>query len=130
MKVEVADKYSRQLCEENPDKMYVFGDNLAGYGTGTKSGQAVIRGCSNSFGIPVKRYPSMAAGSFFTDRDCERAHMLGALRQLYSMGKHYTIVFPSSGIGTGRAKMQEHSPILFGELSEIMLKHFGVKNGN
>lgn len=129
MKVEVVEKYSRKLCEDNLDKMYVFGDNLAGYGTGPKSGQAVIRGCSNAFGIPVKRYPSMAVGSFFTDQPCEREHMLGALRQLYSLGKHYTIVFPSNGIGTGRAKMQENSPALFAELSEIMFKHFGVKNG-
>lgn len=129
MKVETTEVYSRELCEANPDKLYVFGGNLAGYGTGPKSGQAVIRGCSNAFEVPTKRYPSMAAGSFFTDRRCERDHVLTALRELYKLGKHYIIVFPKGGLGTGRAKMKEHSPLLFGEMSEIMMKHFGLSNG-
>lgn len=112
-------------CRKFPDHVFVFGDNLAGYGT---AGQACIRKERNAFGIPTKRYPSMADGSFFTDKDCEREHLLKSLRELYSLSRGHTIVFPSGGIGTGLSKMDKHSPKLYAEMCEILLKHFGVVN--
>ncbi|MNC26168.1 hypothetical protein D3C75_742900 [compost metagenome] len=126
MNITYTNELSIQKCRANPEHIHVFGDNLAGYGT---AGQAAIRNEPNAFGIPTKRYPSMEAGSFFTDRDCEREHVLKALRELYSLAKRRTIVFPSNGIGTGMAKMREMSPKLFAEMNDILLKHFGVRNG-
>lgn len=126
MKIEYTNELNVQMCKTNPEKIHVFGDNLAGYGT---AGQACIRKEPNTFGIPTKRYPSMANGSFFTDQQCEREHVLTALRELYSLAKRYTIVFPSKGIGTGMAKMSQYSPKIFTEMNEILLKHFGIRNG-
>lgn len=126
MNIIYVDKLSVDLCRAQPDHVFVFGDNLAGYG---KGGQAVIRYEMNAFGIPTKRYPSMAAGSFFTDQNCEREHVLKALRDLYCIAKQRTIVFPSKGVGTGMAKMPESSPKIFSEMNEILLKHLGIKNG-
>lgn len=34
MKIEVVDKFSVQAYLDYPGKLFVFGDNLAGYGTG------------------------------------------------------------------------------------------------
>lgn len=126
MSIEYVDNLTVDLCRVKPDHVLVFGDNLAGYG---KGGQAIIRSEPNSFGIPTKRYPSMAAGSFFTDQACEREHVIKSLRELYSLAKQRTIVFPQNGIGTGMAKMYESSPKIFAEMNEILLKHFGIKNG-
>lgn len=126
MKVEYIDKLTVDVCRANPTKVYVFGDNLAGYGI---SGQACIRKEPNAFGVPTKRYPSMATGSFFTDKACEREHLLTALRDLYILARTRTIVFPKNGIGTGLAKMKETSPALYQEMSSILNKYFGVANG-
>lgn len=125
MTIQYIDNLSVRLCRDKPDSIFIFGDNLAGYGT---AGQAVIRKEPNAFGIPTKRYPSMAAGSFFTDKKCEREHVLKALRELYPLRRR-TIYFPKNGIGVGMAKMPESSPVLFKEMSEILFKHFGIING-
>lgn len=127
MNIEYTNDLTVRKCQANPEHIHVFGDNLAGYGT---AGQACIRKEPNAFGIPTKRYPSMEAGSFFTDKECERQHVLKALRELYSLAKRRTIVFPSKGIGVGMAKMRETSPKLFAEMNDILLKHFGVRNGH
>lgn len=126
MNIEYTNELTVQMCRANPAKIFIFGDNLAGYGT---AGQACIRKEPNAFGIPTKRYPSMAAGSFFTDRDCEREHVLTALRELYTLGRRHTVVFPTKGIGTGMAKMKQYSPSIYAEMNQILLKHFGIRNG-
>lgn len=126
MKIEYTDNLSVDVCRSNPAKVFVFGDNLAGWGT---AGQACIRKEPNAFGIPTKRYPTMENGAFFTDRECERNHVLTALRELYTLGRTRTLVFPSKGLGTGMAKMNTSSPKLFAEMTDIMKKHFGARNG-
>lgn len=126
MNIEYCDNYTVDICRNNPEKIFVFGCNLAGYGT---AGQACIRKEPNSFGIPTKRYPSMSEGSFFTDQKCEEEHVLNSLRNLYILSKRHIIVFPTNGIGTGLAKMKENSPNIYTKICEILLKHFGVKNG-
>lgn len=39
------------------------------------------------------------------------------------------IVFPEDGIGTGRAKMKEKSPIAYKMMCDILWEHFGIRNG-
>lgn len=126
MNIEYTNDLTVRKCRDQPGYVYVFGDNLAGYGT---AGQACIRKEPNAFGIPTKRYPSMEDGAFFTDQQCEREHVLKALRELYTLARHTTIVFPSKGIGTGMAKMKQSSPKLFAEMNNILLKHFNIRNG-
>lgn len=126
MKIEYTDRMSPELCKVNPTKIFVYGDNLAGYG---RAGQACIRDEINAFGIPTKRYPSMGEGAFFSDTKCEEEHVLSSLRNLYVLSKRHTIVFPTSGVGTGLAKMKEYSPKIYGKMCQILLKHFGVENG-
>lgn len=121
--VSLMKRYSKKIVQENPDKIFVFGDNLEEYG---KGGQAIIRDCQNSFGIPTKRKPSMSKDSFFSDQEDEFKIVENKLRDLFKLNKE--IVFPVDGLGTGLAKMEEKSPLLFKRMNEIINKFFiGIK---
>lgn len=127
MNIEVCyDQYTPELLRNNPEKMYVFGDNMKRYG---KRGQAIIRGEPNAFGVATKRYPSMDDWAFFSDKYDEYEAVVNDLRNLYRLGKEYTIVFPSAGIGTGLAKMKERSPGVWHNMSFLLSTHFGYANG-
>ncbi len=126
--IEIIEKYSIEECKKYPNKIFVFGDNLIEKGTG---GQAIIRNEPNSFGIPTKRLPNMMESSFFSDKKDEETRLkekLYLLNDLFKQNK--TIVFPKNGIGTGLAKMQEKSPILFKKMNKYLLDTFGYNNGN
>lgn len=125
--IEYTDNLTVDLCQANPAKVFVFGDNLARYGT---AGQACIRKEPNAFGIPTKRYPSTHEGAYFSDSSCEMEHVKNSLRQLYSIAKRHTIVFPSKGIGTGMAKMPTKSPLIFKEMCEILMTHMKIRNSS
>lgn len=77
--IEYTDNLTVELCRNNPAKIFVFGDNLAGTGM---AGQH--RKQPNAFGIPTKRYPSMHDGSFFSDSECEKNHVLSSLRVVFN----------------------------------------------
>lgn len=126
MNIKYTNELSVQMCRDNPEDIHVFGDNLCGSGC---AGQAIIRYEPNAFGIPTKRYPSTHIGAYFRDKDCEREHVLKALRELYVLGKSRTIVFPENGVGTGLARMKQYSPDIFKQMNEILLKHFTIRNG-
>lgn len=128
MKVEVEHKkYTIQLLRQNPDKIYVFGDNLKRYG---KGGQATIRDEPNVFGVATKRYPSLDSTAFFSDQQDELEQVLVDLRALYKIGRLFTIVFPSAGIGTGLSAMQVKSPLIWCKMNEVLMEHFGFINRN
>lgn len=123
MNVEICyEQYTSELLRNNPGKIYVFGDNMKRYG---KRGQAVIRDEPNAFGVATKRYPSMDDWAFFSDKYDEYEAVVSDLRELYTLGKKHTVVFPSAGIGTGLAKMKERSPGVWSKMSFILKTHFG-----
>ena len=127
MNIEVEDKpYTPELLRQNPEKIYVFGDNMKRYG---KGGQAVIRDEPNAFGIATKRYPSMEDWAFFSDKDDEFDCVLNDLRGLYVLSKTHTIVFPRAGIGTGLAKMELKSFALWSRMNSILKDYVGYING-
>lgn len=113
---------SVELLRSNPDKIYVFGDNLLRRGT---AGQAAVRGEPNAFGIPTKRAPSMVASAFFSDRPDEVQAVLQALRELYVLARTRTVVFPAAGLGTGLARMASSSPKAYQQMRSILSAHFG-----
>ena len=121
------DKLSIKLCRENPNDIFVFGDNLIGEG---KGGQAIIRDEPNAFGIPTKRLPSMRPNAFFGDRRDEASSLfalLNILAELKNTNGNGRIVFPSAGLGTGLAKMEEKSPKLYKAMNEFIKENFGVE---
>lgn len=126
MNIMYASNLSVSLCRATPESIFVFGCNLKRFG---KGGQAVIRDEPNSFGIPTKRYPSWDDWAFFSDEPDEIEAVKESLRELYKLGQNKVIVFPEDGIGTGRAKMKEKSPVAYEMMCGILLEHFGIVNG-
>ncbi len=113
-KVEFQEVFSIEDCEANPHKLYVFGDNLLRKGSGPYSGQAVIRHCKNAHGVATKREPNNMPSAFFSDKEEEFACVEEDFFALLDKVHNYSaVVFPSSGLGTGRAQLQEKSPKMF-----------------
>jgi len=54
---------TREYLRENPDHVFVFGDNKLRTG---KGGAASLRDEPNTYGFITKKYPNNNAGSFFT----------------------------------------------------------------
>jgi hypothetical protein len=125
MKTEVVEEYSIRLLRDSPDKIFVFGDNMKRYG---KGGQAIIRDEHNSFGIATKRYPSKDNRAYFSDKPDELDTMMGDLRSLHKLARGSVVVFPAWGIGTGLAMLERKSPLIWNELCNILLDHFGFDN--
>lgn len=110
--------YSGDLCRENPERVFVFGDNLLRHGMG---GQAVIRNEPNVYGVATKRSPSMSRDAFFREGDeADRKALVGdlaGLRQLLVDGK--TVVIPRDratdkvALGNGLARLPEYAPSLY-----------------
>lgn len=98
---------------KNPKAIFVFGDNLLGYGNG---GQACIRPAKNSFGIPTKNSPSMSNDAFFSDDEFEKITKIidekfNQLNNFESEG--YLIYFPENPLGSGLAKLNICAPKIY-----------------
>ncbi|MBO9428352.1 hypothetical protein [Sulfitobacter sp. R18_1] len=102
---------TREDLKSNPDRLYIFGDNVIRRGYG---GQAkAMRGEPNAIGIATKRLPSLKSDAFFYDttyeENCEIIeHDFEPVFSALKAGK--TVVFPTNGIGTDRARIHETAP--------------------
>jgi hypothetical protein len=114
--------YSVDLLNSKLDHLFIFGDNLIGKGL---AGQAIIRNCVNSYGIPTKKYPSNKHGSFFDDSEYEEniKHIKNAIDNI-PKGYEY-IVFPTDGLGTGLAGLPTKAPKTFTFLNKYINDIFG-----
>ena len=118
--------FSMEQCENNKLSLYIFGDNMISIGTG---GQAQIRYCNNSFGIPTKRLPSMTDESFFNDRDDEKECIdinISQLKSIIDSNIYENIILPYDGLGTGLAEMDKRSPYLFKYLNDSLSKLLNI----
>ena len=109
--------------KENPNKVYLFGDNLLRKG---KGGQAIIRDEDNAFGIPTKKKPSTSDDAYFTDNEYD-SNIKAINDAINKIPKDKDIVIPMDGLGTGLAKLKEKAPNTFGYL-QSSLKELGFKN--
>lgn len=129
MKIRYEKKITKEMCQANPDEIFVYGDNLIKKGKAPGAGQAEIRDEANAAGIPTKRLPSNKDEAFFSDQPEEVEAVVQALRDLYKRARGKTVVFPKDGIGTGRAKMKDKSPQAWKKMNEILDSFFDVQNG-
>ena len=123
MEVKKIKRYSVDLVEQNPDHVFIFGDNICGIGRG---GQAQIRYCKNAHGIPTKLKPSQLPDSYFSDDsyDSNIAHINKALD---SIPKYYkVIVFPEDGLGTGLAELPQRAPKTYAYLNNAINERYGA----
>ena len=101
----------RSDLQDNPNVLYVFGDNLGCTGYGGQA--AEMRGEPNAIGIPTKMMPAMTEISFFTDENYPEAQPVIAQRCKILQDhcdKGGVVVWPHDDIGTGRAQLQERAP--------------------
>ncbi len=101
----------RQDLRDNPDWLYVFGDNLAGNGSGGQARQ--MRNEPNAVGIVTKRYPATDDGAYLTDADEDlvRALLIPVLERLCRhLALGGTVVWPKAGVGTGLAEVSTRAP--------------------
>jgi hypothetical protein len=132
--------YSPALCRAHPDKIFVFGDNTKGFG---KGGQAIIRDEPNAFGVPTKRLPSMAEGSFFEEGNAADLNFVfDALSNLWSMlrgdadRQPLTIVIPVNAqgkvsLGLERAELPQRAPSIYATIEthvSEMCDAYGVEH--
>lgn len=124
--------YTPALCRACPDLLFVFGDNMLGFG---KGGQAIIRSEPNAFGVPTKRKPAMSPGSFFAEgNEKDMDAVLESIEELWTHlenGKH--VVFPMTengevSLGLERAKLRQKAPSIYTTIEnhvEEMCNSFG-----
>lgn len=117
-KVERIRFITRDFVRANPDKIFLFGDNLEQRGFGGQA--AAMRGEPNTIGIPTKKSPSYSDEAFFTDNEFEQnkaaidlafAKLANAVSDAIRM-----IIVPANGLGTGRAELDKRAPKTFAYL--------------
>ncbi|MEY9178185.1 hypothetical protein [Bradyrhizobium elkanii] len=100
---------TRADLKNNPDTIFVFGDNVERRGYGGQAAQ--MRGEPNAIGVATKWRPSMAPDAFFDDSiECHVEVMrdLEKVQKALDAGK--LVVIPQDGIGTGLARLQSTAP--------------------
>lgn len=104
---------SRQDLKDNPDTLYVFGDNFVRKGFGGQAKE--MRGEPNAVGLPTKKYPSFRPEAFLTDDDLEEVlekSRPGIVMLLNHLKSGKNVVIPTDGVGTGLAGLGPNSAIL------------------
>lgn len=122
-RVRTQKKISRRDLKDNPDTVYLFGDNDVRKG---KGGQAAsMRGEPNAYGIRTKKVPSNQAHAFYRDDTFEenkakidedftqprkgpRGETLPSLVDHVRGGGE--VIIPEDGLGTGRAQLAHTAP--------------------
>jgi hypothetical protein len=119
MKIIMARNITRQDVRSNPDKIYLFGDNLIGKGYGGQA--AEMRGEPNAIGIPTKKAPSMAEFAFFNNKDYDVA--IQAIDNAFAkIPEDKDIVIPTAGLGGGRAQLSYRAPRIWKYLQNKLLE--------
>ncbi|MFZ1701016.1 MAG: hypothetical protein WBO10_07260 [Pyrinomonadaceae bacterium] len=109
---------TREYVRSNPDKLFLFGDNLERRGFGGQA--AAMRGEPNAIGIPTKKSPSNTESAFFSDDEIELnkaaidAAFAGVLTAINGVNRENQIItIPADGLGTGRAQLEKRAPKTF-----------------
>ena len=119
--------YSVKRCQENPDSLFVFGDNQKdrrGFG-----GQAVIRTQINAVGIATKK----SIVEYFSDSEYwENIKAINEdifkVKEMYINDMYQSVVFPADGLGTGLSNLHVVAPRTFLYLCERLLDEFEFNN--
>jgi hypothetical protein len=108
---------TEELMRDNPDWIFVFGDNMGGFGKGGQA--AVMRGKPNAVGVPTKWRPSWEEEAFFRDSDFQSTAVRMAITEPFRRVRRElmsgrTVVIPAAGLGTERAQLQQRAPVIYG----------------
>jgi hypothetical protein len=113
--------WTEDQIKNNPDHIFVFGDNEARVGRG---GQAkYLRDYSNKIGIRTKRAPTHNPEDYWTDETfTSNIDMIledfVQVEKALSEGK--TVIFPEDGFGTGLAKLSINAPKTLNYINHVI----------
>jgi len=102
---------SRSDLMDNPDKLYVFGDNNKRYGRGGQAKE--MRGEPNAFGVPTKWAPWKSDDAYFSDTQYDVVAEIFDFhfKKLKSHIENGTsVVIPADGLGTGLSQLPQRAP--------------------
>ncbi len=108
-------RITRAELRRNPDRLYVFGDNLERIGYGGLAREC--RGEPNAIGVPTKRASSMDYAAFFTNEDYDvwvKAAQPAWDRIEKAVLEGKTVLFPKAGLGTGLSQLGQRAPRISG----------------
>lgn len=115
---------TRHIVQENPYRIFVFGDNLKRIGFGGQAKE--MRGEPNAVGIPTKKAPSMDERAFLTDMDYDHWRLESDKDIQRLLNYSGSIVWPSFGIGTGRAQLKTRAPKIWSSIVELQKELGGL----
>ena len=112
MSIEKRNLITRQMLRDEPETLFVFGDNMEQRGFGGQAKE--MRGEPNAVGIPTKWKPDMSPNAFFDDSDaCFDAAKDRIRTAFIRLRSHQLaggkIIWPEAGIGTGLANLEKSS---------------------
>lgn len=110
----------RSDLRSNPDKFYVFGDNVQK--TGLRGQAASMRGEPNAIGIPTKWFPSMSRDAFFYDSQIDQItpHLNADYQPVVdALAAGKTVIWPTDNIGTGLSRLPTNAPLLWAKMQSV-----------
>ncbi len=113
----------RSDLQNNPDVLYLFGDNDERTGYGGQAGE--MRDEENAVGVRTKFRPGMERRDFFNDsfyRDACEMIYTDLERAREHLEKGGVLVIPSDGLGTGLSRLPELAPRINAYLVEELEK--------
>ncbi len=109
--IEKMDFITRIDVQNNPDKIFIFGDNDERIGLGGQAKE--MRGENNTIGIPTKKTPSSSLDSYYTDEefDLNKKKINYSIKLIIDAIKDgKTIVLPSNYVGGGLSDLPNKAP--------------------
>ena len=117
--IEYRDHITRAMLQAETDVLFVFGDNLVRKGLGGQAKE--MRGEDNAIGIPTKRFPNMTEEAFLEEWDFADWAKESAFNICLLLSHEGKIVWPSAGIGTGLAQLQQRAPSIWRAIERLRL---------
>lgn len=132
IEVQIVKFYSEALAKQNPNVLFVYGDN---YNRQGKGGQAMIRDCKNAIGLATKYAPNMQPAAFFkdhTEKEYNQAmrivnYDLEKIIKALQENEYISIVFPYHGLGTGLARLKETAPRVYEYLYDKLKETYNIE---
>jgi hypothetical protein len=122
--------YSPKRCKDNPQNLYIFGENEEQKGTNIRgAGQAIIRPENNSFGFCTKRsIYEYWTDEEFEDNVCCIEEDIEDIHLIMQSKQYDGVVFPINGLGTGLSQLPQKAPRTFIYLCRRLLEEFDFNN--
>lgn len=117
-------KVTKEYLDSNPNKIFVFGDNLTRRG---KGGAAALRDCPNTYGFITKKFPANIDQAFYSIDEYEPVFRKEMEKLEYEIQNNPDKEFLISKLGSGFAnKYLIFENVIYDGLLELEKKYDNV----